>query len=53
MHTDPFGWLLPKNDRLLWVRGLPPPGSAQVMEPVYPGASQRNLLGRSLAARQN
>jgi hypothetical protein len=20
MHTDPFGWLLPKNDRLLWVR---------------------------------
>ena len=35
MLTDPFGWLLPKNDRLLWVRGLPPPGSAQVMEPVY------------------
>jgi hypothetical protein len=35
MHTDPFGWLLPKNDRLLWVRGLPPPGSAQAMEPYF------------------
>ena len=52
MHTDPFGWLLPKNDRLLWVRVSHLPEAHRLWSR-YVLAPHTELIRRSLAAPQN
>jgi hypothetical protein len=53
MHTDPFGWLLPKNDRLLWVRVSHLPEAHRLWSrPILP-PHNATCPRRSLGAPQN
>jgi hypothetical protein len=53
MHTDPFEWLLPKNDRLLWVRVAHLPEAHRLWSRHILAPHNVPYFKRSLAEPQN